>query len=51
MKPDLTKQTITLGVDDPQVSLMLGHVDALTFVKAFREEGWDKHIENVRRRF
>jgi hypothetical protein len=39
---DTTKQTITLGSgDEPQVSLMEGHVDELTFVKAFREEGWN----------
>ena len=41
---DLTKQTITLGDDDnPSVSLMRGHVDELTYVKAFRNEGWDNN--------
>lgn len=39
---DLTKQTISLGPESgPIVSLMKGHVDALTYVKAFREEGWN----------
>lgn len=41
---DLTKQTITLGDDDnPSVSLMRGHVDELTYVKAFHEEGWNNN--------
>lgn len=39
---DLTKQTVTLGTEDnPGVSVMKGHVDELTYVKAFREEGWN----------
>ena len=39
---DLTKQTVSLGDESgPVVSLMKGHVDAMTYVKAFREEGWD----------
>jgi hypothetical protein len=45
---DLTKQTISLGDDSgPHVSLMKGHVDALTFVKAFWLEGWDNDGENT----
>lgn len=42
---DLTKQTITLGSEDnPVVSLMKGHVDAKTFVKATMKEGWDNDM-------
>jgi hypothetical protein len=41
MKLDLTAQTITLGNDSPSISLMLGHVDAITFVKAWHKEGWE----------
>ena len=44
MKPDLTKQTITLGDDNPSVSLMIGHVDAMTFIKAYHAEGWDNDL-------
>jgi hypothetical protein len=43
---DLTKQTITLGTEDqPHISLMLGHVDDETFVRAFHAEGWDNDGE------
>lgn len=39
---DLKKQTVTLGTEDnPSVSVMKGHVDELTYVKAFRQEGWN----------
>ena len=45
---DLTLQTITLGPEDnPLVSLMKGHVDELTYVKAFWNEGWDNDGVNV----
>ena len=41
-KLDLTVQTVSLGPESgPVVSLMKGHVDAKTFVKAFHEEGWN----------
>lgn len=38
---DLNEQTITLGsADNPHVTIMLGHVDAVTFDKAWKKEGW-----------
>jgi hypothetical protein len=41
---DLTKQTVTLGLEDnPMFSVMKGHVDELTYVKAFRAEGWNNN--------
>ena len=40
---DHTKQTVSLGTEEqgPFISLMRGHVDAKTFVQAFRAEGWN----------
>lgn len=38
---DLTKQTITLGKDQPDVSLTKGHVKGEEFLRRFRAEGWD----------
>ena len=42
---DLTTQTITVGTqDDPTATLMKGHVDGLTFAKAWEKEGCDNPL-------
>lgn len=47
-KLDLTTQTVSLGPESgPVVSLMKGHVDAKTFVRAFHAEGWNNDGEDL----
>lgn len=42
---DLKRETITLGSDNNlSVTLMKGHVDALTFNGAWQREGWDSNL-------
>lgn len=47
MKSDLIKdETLTLGHDDePTLTIMLGHVKADAFNKAYKKEGWTEEGE------